>query len=245
MKRSFTIMNILKINIAFSALLLVATASCSPDSKKPTDAANKHAQWVNSLSDTLTAVRQEMSDNIMLIASLDSSINRLSSYFTKTSNPKLVENYIITNDFVNYDTESNTGLIARITESNEFELIATLRGSSFNQIMVSDAQSAVKSSVVNYDKALNYKIGSTNIVAFKDAKSDSIGRLISDNEDANLKLKFINNSTSQSVSLSAKQKAMISRTWQYYNAIREKERLERQSLLLTEKAKILETRINQ
>lgn len=181
----------------------------------------------------------------MLIASLDSSINRLSSHFTKTSNPKLVENYIITNDFVNYDTESNTGLIARITESNEFELIATLRGGSFNQIMVSDAQSAVKSSVVNYDKALNYKIGSTNIVAFKDAKSDSIGRLISDNEDANLKLKFINNSTSQSVSFSAKQKAMISRTWQYYNAIREKERLERQSLLLTEKAKILETRINQ
>ena len=64
MKRSFTIMNIIKINIAFSALLLVATASCSPDSKKPTDAANKHAQWVNSLSDTLTAIRQEMSDNI-------------------------------------------------------------------------------------------------------------------------------------------------------------------------------------
>lgn len=64
MKRSFTIMNIIKINIAFSALLLLATASCSPDSKKPTDAANKHAQWVNSLSDTLTAVRQEVAELI-------------------------------------------------------------------------------------------------------------------------------------------------------------------------------------
>ena len=245
MKRSFTIMNNIKINIVFSALLLLATASCSPDSKKPTDAANKHAQWVNSLSDTLIKVRQEMDDNIMLIASLDSSINKLSSHFTKTSNPKLVENYIITNDFVNYDTESNTGLIARITEDNHFELIATLKGGSFNQIMVSDGQSAVESSVVNYDKALNHKIGSTNIVAFKDAKSDSIGQLINNNEAANLKLKFINNSSSQSVNLSAKQKSMISRTWQYYNAIREKERLERQSLLLSEKAKILETRINQ
>lgn len=245
MKRSFTIMNNIKINIVFSALLLLATVSCSPDSKKPTDAANKHAQWVNSLSDTLIKVRQEMSDNIMLIASLDSAINKLSSHFTKTSNPKLVENYIVTNDFVNYDTESKTGMIARITEDNHFELIATLKGGSFNQIMVSNGQSAVESSVVEYDKALNHKIGSTNIVAFKDAKSDSIGQLINNNEAANLKLKFINNSTSQSVSLSAEQKSMISRTWQYYNAIHEKERLERQSLLLSEKAKILETRINQ
>ena len=64
MKRSFTIINIIKINIAFSALLLVATASCSPDSKNPTDATNKHAQWVNSLSDTLTAVRQEVAELI-------------------------------------------------------------------------------------------------------------------------------------------------------------------------------------
>ena len=64
MKRSFTIKNIIKINIAFYALLLVATASCSPDSKKPTDTANKHAQWVNSLSDTLTAVRQEVAELI-------------------------------------------------------------------------------------------------------------------------------------------------------------------------------------
>ena len=57
-------MNNIKINIAFFALLLLATASCSPDSQKPTEAANRHTQWVNSLSDTLAKVRQEMSDNI-------------------------------------------------------------------------------------------------------------------------------------------------------------------------------------
>ena len=227
-----------------SCLALILMLSCTSRNKGESEVMKQHVSWVESLNDSLIQVITELENNTRMVAQLDSAIMGMTNDFEQTQNPKFVEQYLYKKGYAVYDVESNTGMIARITEDNHFELIATLKCGSFNQISVSDAKSVVESGVVNYDKALNYKIGSTNIVAFKDAKSDSIGRFITENEFANLRLKFINNSTSQTINLSAEQKSMISHTWKYFNAIRDKEILERKSLFLAEKAKIIETRIN-
>lgn len=231
--------------ILISTLLLVV-ASCSNGSKNPSEISNRHSQWVNSLNDSLTAVRQASEENMQLIESLDSVIIELSSQFSKTANSKLVENYIVKKEFINYDTESQTGLIARITENNEFELIATLKGKNFSAIEITNGSESVKSAIVPYDKALNFRTPTANIVAFKDNKVDSIGRFISENRDKPLKLIFLLGKSKQSsIVIPKNQQEMIALTWNYVDANIRKAKAERLTLLLSEKAKIIETRINQ
>lgn len=235
-----------KFTILILATLSMVATSCSNGTKKSSEASDRHSQWVKSLSDSLDAVRQESSDNMRLIESLDSIAQNLSTRFSKTNNPKLVENYIIAKEFINYDTESHSGLIARITESNELELIATLRGGTFSAIEITNGNEYCKSAVVPYDKALNFRTSSANIVAFKGCEADSIGQFIANHSQKTIKLNFFSgNSKQSSIVIAEAQKEMIALTWKYIDAIRGKQQAERRSILLTEKAKIIETRINQ
>lgn len=238
-------MNKTKLSILLSASLLLSGA-CSNGTRNPSEAAKQHSQWEQSLNDSLAAVRQAVEENMQLTEALDSTVAKLSSHFSSTANPKFVENYVMVKGFTNYNTESHTGVIARITESGEFELIATLRGGTFSAIEISDGSESVRSATVPYDKALNYRTSAANIVAFKGSEADSIGDFIASHQNKSLKISFFSEGKKQSsADISEVHKKMISLTWDYINATNRKEKAERQFLLLSEKAKILETRINE
>ena len=229
--------------LGISLLAVAALCSCSNNEKK-SEASQRHDAWVASLNDSLQAARDAINQNTLTMQSLDSTVNTLISGFEQTSNPKLVEQYVVAKGYANYDTSSRTGLIARITESGAFELVATLKSGSFDRIAVSSNGESRESDVVAYDKALNSRIGGTSIVAFKGAKADSIGELIHLNSSGDIVVAF-KGGKGGAAKLDKQQKSMIARTWEYYNTMREIDRLQRQSLLLNEKCKIIETRINQ
>ena len=218
-------MNLKKYILPFSLLMLVSLSGCG--TKKPA-AAEQREKWLLSLNDSISKYQKDIE---LVGDSLDAareSVGRLVGAFDYVNNPREVEGYYILNGWKAKYPLSSTSMVARINESEGFELIAALSGGFFNEIAVSAGGSTVSSDIVPHDQALNYRVGNFNTVCFSGGKADSIGEFISSHEAETITLAFLNGKRTGSLSLPSADKDMIARTWQLYAQQKELHRLEKE-----------------
>ena len=217
-------MNTRHIAAPLLAALLLSAASCSV---KKTKSEEEREQWLYSLNDSISKYKAEIESASSALTASQTEVGEMISNFEHVSNPREVEGYYIYNGWKNRYPLQQTGLVARITEDERFELIAVLSGGVFNQIMVSGGQGEAETKVVPHDQALNYRAGKLNTVCFSGGAADTVGMYISDNMPDNLTVTYLNSGKSSSFRLPADQKEMIAATYQLYAAQKETHHLER------------------
>lgn len=215
-----------------SALLL---SGCG--GKKDT-APHAYDDWKASLADSIAAVDRDMRLTKDSIEAYHAEVASLLDGFTHVDNPRLVEGYTICRGWESKYPLATTGLIARVTADEGFELVAALRGGTFDHISATAGGQTVESAVVPYDQALNYRQDGLNTVAFTGAAADSIGRLIASAGTA-VEIAYLNTGRAGAVTLTRQAADMIGRTWRLVNAQRNSERLERQVSLLSARLDML------
>ena len=202
----------------FTAMLAAAVlgmAGCSP--KKPA-AAEEREKWLDSLNDSIALYQKQTEEVNAALAASQATVGELIGSFDYVNHAREVEGYHIYQGWQGRYPLMTTGLVARVTESEGLELIATLTGAHFNEIAAMSEGETVQSDVVAHDQALNYRAGNLNTVCFSGNKADSIGALIASHEGASVNIVYLNGNRTGSLTLPADEKRMIAATWRLYNA---------------------------
>lgn len=219
--------------IPLSAFLLVSASSCSL--KKP-KAEEERENWIYSLNDSIAKYKNEIETATSELSSSQAEVGELISNFDYISNPREVEGYYIYNGWKNRYPLKQTGIVARITEDERFELIAVLSGGGhFNQIAVSGGDGEASTKVVPHDQALNYRAGNLNTVCFYGGAADSVGMYIAENMPDKLTVTYLDGKKTGSFTIPAEQKEMVAATYQLYAAKRANTRLEGKIPMLSRK----------
>ncbi len=221
-----------------SGLILCA---CSPNQEKK----DRRADYSKALNDSVELIKTEIDSCNSQISILGDQVGVWLRDFTNVNNPREVEGYTIFNGWEkNYPLQS-TGLIARITENEQLELIAALKGGIFDRIEVSVPEQTVSSATVPHDQALNYRREGLTTVMFSGGQTDTIAHLIADNELNIISVSFFQgDKKSGSWQMPANFRKMISATWMLYSSRSEQTRLERRVVMLNEKMKLLREHLN-
>lgn len=232
-------MNYKKYIVPAICLMLVGAGGCKKVVKS--DAATAHEAWVESLNDSVAATRAQIETGLAEIDSLHQEVGRLLESFDRVDDPRQVEPYTIASGWKEKYPLTSTGVIARLTEGEQLELIAVLKGGTFEHLTVSSPDMGERQTdVVPYDQALNYRAGGLNTVAFTGARADSVAQLIAEAAPGTVTVGY----GKSFANLAADQQAMIARTWKLYDAHRRAQQLERSLPILNEKIKILEARLS-
>lgn len=193
-----------------------------------------------SLNDSIEAVKMEIDSCNEQIGTLREQVAVWLRDFTTVSNPREAAPYMIMTSAQNKYPLKSTGIIARINDSGQYELIAALSSKPFDCITVSSAGQTATSLVVPNDQALNYRTPELTTVSFTDEKADSIGMLVADNELNPISLTYLNGGKPvQSVKLSNSEAKILSYTYIYYRDNSELKRLERRVPMLHEKINLI------
>lgn len=210
----------LPVGIAIASALL---GSCG---HKPTEAEQKRQEWLTSLNDSIRLFEQRRETVNDLLVQTRNQVNEAAVDFDYVNNPREVEGYYILKDWKGHYPLTSTGLVARITETEGFELIATLSGKHFDQIAVTADGQTLSSARVPHDQALNYRTASFTKACFTGTAADSIGALTALADGRGIKLAFLEGSPVASVSLSDRQGSMVARTYRFSSLQRQLHSLE-------------------
>lgn len=236
------IKNIAGLSVLAACLLTsVMLTACGSDNKRAEAAAAAREEWHAALRDSIARITTLREKDSLEIVSLRTRIDELLPEFTPVENPREVEPYYILSAFRGSYPLRSTGIAARVTASQRFELIAALNGQGFDAIRVvaPDGTSAT-SATVAHDQALNYTSGSLTTVAFTSGPSDNIGRLVEARADAPLTLDFLRGGKCvASHKLSDAQKRWISTTWRLAGCRQSLDSLENASIVNSRKLGIL------
>lgn len=217
-----------------SFLLLAGCAGRNHEGEK------SKAEYDKSLSDSISAIKSEIDSCNEQISFLRDRVGEWLHDFTTVTNPREAAPYIIMTSAKNQYPLKSTGIIARLNDSYQFELIAALSGKHFDCINVVSGSNSISSEVVPNDQALNYRTESLTTVSFTGGKADSIGQLISDNELNPLTLNFLNGGKPvQSVKINNNEAKIISYTYILYKDNKEMKRLEHRVPMLHEKINLI------
>lgn len=210
-------MNIRSYIIPILSIAIAAGSGCSP--KKP-EAAEQREKWLESLNDSITAYQKQTEEVNSQLDDARKRVGELIGSFDYVSHPREVEGYYILNGWKERYPLRETGLVARVTEDERFELIATLTGAHFNEVGVTADGETLQTEVVPHDQALNYRAGNLNTVCFTGSRADSIGALISAHEASKITVTYLNGPKTGSLTLPESEKAMIAATWRLYDSQR-------------------------
>ena len=198
---------------------------------KTPEAIQERETWFESFSDSISYY-EDLSKKIdTQIQESNAKISGLLAQFEKVNNPREVTGYYIIKGWSSHIPLKSTGIYARINENENLELIATLSGSTFNQIEVG----GLYSDIVKHDQALNYRHATFNTVFFTGGKADSIAEYISHHEEVNLKLDFIEGKHKSQFVIPTNQKNMISQTWSLYSSQLEIRKLQKELAICSRK----------
>lgn len=207
-------MNKTKVITTLLSLALLAATACAP--KKP-KAAEDREKWLTSLNDSIAAYQKQTEAVSASLAQTREEVGQLIGDFEYVNHSREVEGYHIYKGWQTRYPMTQTALVARITESEGFELIATLTGGVFNEIAVSSGGETLQSKVVPHDQALNYRAGNLNTVCFTGSRADSIGQLITAHDEDAITVTYLNGKRTGSLTLPADQRKMIAATWRLYS----------------------------
>lgn len=223
-------MKLIKLAIIPSLLIFGA---CHKKDAAPAQKALQNA--IEAFTDSVKANESELQNSQRDIDSLTQSADRMFADFIYVDNPRLVEGYTILKS-ASYPLTSS-GIVARITKNEGFELIVANVGSPFSRITVSAGAATQTSENVAHDQALNYRTGNMTTVAFSGNHADSIGALVNQHKSGVITLTLINgNNRVGNYQLSQQQKDNIARTWQLFDARRCIKILEHRIPLLAKKS---------
>jgi len=210
-------------------LMAVAAISLSAcGGGKKTEAEQQRETWLNSLNDSIALYQKQMESVSSELTEVQRKVGEMVVDFDYVNNPREVEGYYIYKGWKSRYPLAQTGLLARVTEDERFELLATLTGAVFNEIAATSDGVSVSSDVVPHDQALNYRAGNLNKVCFSGEKADSVGALIADHESATVTVAFINGNRTGSLQLPNDQKQMIAATWRLYSMQKKAHSLEKE-----------------
>lgn len=227
-------MNIREIIFGTIGLLLL---SCSGNNDKE----NREAAYAAQLEQQIAAVTQSIDSCDKAIADMRDIEDQRLAEFTTISNPLEAAPYILYTPTKDLYPITKTGVVARMADNGQFELIAAMSGGRFDRIKVYSGVLEAESQAVPADQALNYTADGLNTVLFSGAEADSIGMLINGNDDTSFKIDYIsaNGQTVKSSSITQREALMIGRTYALYHARKEINRLERRIPMLSHKIAIL------
>lgn len=213
------------LNISIAALAALSVSSCG---EKKSEARIEREKWLLSLNDSIAEYKSHIETATMQLTALQSHIGELLVDFEHVSNPRLVEGYYIYKGWSSRYPLKQTGVVARITEGEGFELIAALSGAHFNQIRVETPSGFAETDIVPHDQALNYRAGNLNTVCFYGNAADSVGQLIAGNENEKITVIFLNGGKTGSYLIPTDTKKMLTATWKLFDAQRESHHLEKE-----------------
>lgn len=223
-------------------LTLLAASAASCGQVRKSEAAKEHEAWEQSLNDSVAALRASVENDTRLIDSLHQEVGRLLPLFDRIDDPRQVEPFTIRKGWTARYPLTSTGLVARITENENIELVAALAGGTFDRLTVSAPRLGEQSTdVVPHDQALNYRAAGLNTVAFSGLRADSVARLIALAPEGSVTVAY--GATSRR--LPAAEQQMIADTWRLADAHRQAQIKERQLLITDQKIKILQQRLEQ
>ena len=218
--------------------LLLVLAGCGSGNKGE----QAKADYNRSLGDSIEIARQEIDSCNNRIKVLRDKVGQWLVNFTEVNNPREAGGYLIYTRMKDKYPLTSSGIVARINDNGQFELIAALNPGQFDQISVSSEGNEAKSTVVPHDQALNYRNGQMTTVMFSGKEADEIGRLISTNAMNRVMVAFYDNGKLRVKNPIDTQYAnMIMATWQLYSDQREANRLEHRAQMLHEKVNLLRT----
>lgn len=235
-KLSFT--SLAALSAAFLLLLLPACSGGKGDK------GNAKEKYAASLNDSIAQAEKEISECEIRLKQAGDSANVWMRDFTPVKNPREVEGYMIFSGWQNRYPLQSTGMVARINENEQLELIAALAGGRFTSIAVTTPYGTAFSDTVPHDQAMTYKRENLNTVMFSGARADSIARLISDNALNDVRVEFIENGVRGNWTMPGDYKKMVSATWMLYSARRDQIRLEGRIKMLHEKINLLRAHID-
>lgn len=219
--------------IACMALL----ASCG--GTKTDQGEKARESYTRSLEDSIKNIEVQIDSCKSQISILRNHISTWMTDFTTVANPREVGSYKILTSWRNKYPLTSTGIVARINDSDGFEIVAALSGKAFNRITVQGPSVTASTDVVPHDQALNYTSGSLTTVMFTGEAADSVGQLIANNELNPLTVIFENGAPVQSLKLASGNARMISYTYALYKATSDLQNLERRVPMLNEKIKLI------
>lgn len=227
--------------MALTAGMIIA-GGCAKKNDSGKIAAERHQQI---LQDSIKAITTEIDSCDMVAGTLSDQVNNLLRDFTAVNNNREVEGYTIFNGWKKRYPLKATGVVARINAGEQLELVAALSGGVFDQISVTADEQTANTAVVPNDQALNYRREGLTTVMFTGKEADDVAKLIADNELNPIKVNFLNGGkVTGSWQMPGDYAKMIAMTSMLYSAHKEQNALERRSVMLSEKVKILRTHLS-
>lgn len=202
------------------------------------------ATYKLSLKDSIESMRLQIDSCNNTISVLKQNQDEWLQNFTTVSNDREVAPYIIYTDFRSKYPPQGTGLIARLAENGQFELVASLSGARFTSITVTAPDGSASSETIAPDQALNYMAGGLNTVLFTGSKADSIGNLIADNQLNPITVTFVGKGPVKTWKMPDDYSKMIMATFRLYDSQKRINMLERRVSMLNRKISLLRSHID-
>lgn len=209
-------------------MLALVLASCVKRQEKSRNA-DKYDNWIESLNDSVKALQDEQKRVEDSLTMLYDDVDRMNSDFTYVDNPRQVEGYTMLKAARGSYPLTRTGLAARYTKREEFEIVAA-SGSPFTSITVSDGSTSVATAPVARDQGLNYTTAGLTTVLFADSTAYEVGRFI-----AAASRPLTVSYGGRSARLSAADAQWVAATWRLAEARRQIKQMEQRLPLLSKK----------
>lgn len=223
--------------IFISLLLPLVVASCGGNKVNKDD---KEKNYKVALEDSIKVTQATIDSCHTRIQELSSTLDTNLTEFAYVEKAREVEGYYILRNWQSRYPLQSTGLIARMNKGEQLELIAVLKGATFDQIEVSNGENTVKGTIVPHDQALNYRRDGITTVMFSGKECDEVGNFIADNELNNLKINFLEGGKVKgSWSVPTDYKKMLSTTAVTAASAKELHSLELQNSMLQKKMDII------
>lgn len=208
------------------ASIIVSFSQCSKIKK--TDAEYEREAWIAGFADSIQYYKDRTEKITLTLDDLNQSIESQLQNFENIKNPRAVEGFYILKGWSNKIPMTSTGIYARINEKEQLELVATLAGTTFDQIEVDEKDVDYKSEVVPNDQALNFRHERFNTVYFEGGKADTIAEFIAYNAQHKVNLKFLEGKVKKSFQIPENEKDMIRQTWDLYYSQKEARKLQKE-----------------
>lgn len=222
--------------------LIAVMGSCSGRNGGRKDAV---AEYNAALRDSVTAVRAQIDSCKSAMEAENMKRLDYGRDFTTVSNEREAAPYMIYNEFVGKYPPKSTCLVARLAENGQFELVAALSGTRFDQISVTAADETVTTDVVAPDQGMNYMADGLNTVMFDGPDADRVGRLIADNELNGITVAYLYNGRPvKAWSVPTDYANMIMMTFRYYDTLRQINTLQMRIPMLERKIQVLERHLD-
>ena len=227
---------------SFSFVLGIA-ALCSCGSKNKEKVSGVEA-YKKSLNDSIRACQTEIDSCNEQISILRDKVGSWMHEFVTVTYPSGNGGYIILASAKNLYPMKSSGLIARVSTSGKFELIAALAGKKFDRITVEATGQSASSSIIASGGGAASPQGLVSAI-FVGEKAAAIGKLIADNELNPITVIYEKDGSEvQRIDLSNEYAKVVSMTYLFYQDNYDMKILEKKVPLLNAKIDLIRQHLN-